>query len=44
MLESSCSHLHISGFPWHEGPSPEERATQDKKLATVEMENEVEAS
>lgn len=39
MLESSCSHLHISGFPWHEGPSPEERATQDKKLAIVEMEN-----
>lgn len=44
MLEPSRSHLPISGFPWHEDPSPEERATQDKKLAAVGMENEVGAS
>lgn len=29
MLESSCSHLRISEFPWHEDPSPEERVTQE---------------
>lgn len=44
MLEPSCSHFPISGLPWHEDPSSEERATQDKKLATVGMENEVGAS